>query len=1212
MKEASPPKAAQSTAATHKNIGSGPAGIAATPPGYGIDFLDADSRRKEHNPIIHVPAIIDVGRGKRTNKGNAASLMRNHLQQGKGASVLQKKPRIGASNDPLEQEADRVADQVLSGSTVSDISHSVPGTNRKTAQSYEGSEEVPASVDQVLASSGKPLDSNIRQDMEQRFSQDFSNVRVHTGGAAEQSALDMNANAYTVGNNIVFGPGQFAPGYHGGLRLLAHELTHVMQQANGATMLQRQVVLSQVNPPLPVEEIRTRYRLLDATLTRLDEKYKAITGAPDKILAAQNRSSWDQALIAAASGALLPDDARAYSNAIRGAAEILERTERVIPALVLQRQTLSTASAPADSQAGYAAAFDKVITAYLDAIARCLDSDADKAFNDAEAAAEALPAALIEVDLTHVESHSPSYDLIEERRKEMVAWSQWVRGELKNLGPLVQAVKTARETRASDLPQREAALAEEREFVELSLEGLGHWEKGLLAYEYLADEGNLIMTAYRSVGRILRRCAGMRDAAFARDLKLLRDRVGAHASDPNVDQFYRGLPVIAFGSRFLVQLGVTIIAAYVTAGLGTLVMGGGAGASTAAGGTSLLATAGSVAVEAISFTLISRGLLAALPGKQGANDSILADLLWNLGLFTVLRGISVGVKGALAAKGLPALTGIATAVTSFPLLQGYGLLRYRLAKGEWPSDAERAQMTAENIVMLGALTAGMSAMQGLLSAKGKLTELGKFYKKYGWRFETLDVGRRVLENRLADLGKSTTKVSPSDVQDVNDKAKIIEDEFKKILDEVKADTSIDLGKIRDELTKAGKDAPEGASELLERELGILGSGERVRLRGAGGTRFFSYEWGKTGVLEAALRKLGAIVKKSADPTTGLRTLTAELVAGEPPMVFQERTEIMPEHPVDLSDPVVQKLLADFAIADSKAIRLVQLLLERELAKNPMPDADAAKRMAGPVRVVRRYLTELKAGSKEPVEKSLTDLGPTAREATAKNKALVAAAKTLVAGGLLEDAGWLSARTDEEFLGILGERLATREVFAAAAKRAGTRVITGVHFIGDAFVDAARTQPAMRSGGGPFVNTDVTSELDYLVVIEPTPGNFEYTSVQNAKVTKDTAKSLVAAKEQNANAIEALDAHKAGRAAAIKEGATIARYATVTKIVGTDAQTGAVVDLTGKVRAGKAVSEETIGAKGDKGYSKELPYSYGEIKQMVKVLRELQLMKAIGE
>ena len=76
--------------------------------------------------------------------------------------------------------------------------------------------------------------------MEQRFGHDFSSVRVHTGAAAEQSAQDVNAHAYTMGHDIVFGAGRFAPETHTGRSLLAHELTHVVHQAGrGMPSIQR-------------------------------------------------------------------------------------------------------------------------------------------------------------------------------------------------------------------------------------------------------------------------------------------------------------------------------------------------------------------------------------------------------------------------------------------------------------------------------------------------------------------------------------------------------------------------------------------------------------------------------------------------------------------------------------------------------------------------------------------------------------------------------------------------------------------------------------------------------------------------------------------------------------------------------------------------------------------------------------------------------------
>ncbi|NHN79643.1 DUF4157 domain-containing protein [Azotobacter chroococcum] len=113
----------------------------------------------------------------------------------------------------------------------SPVSSALPRIQRYMTQPSMAAGVAPASVHRVLASPGRPLELGLRQDMEQRFGHDFSQVRVHTGSAAEQSAREVNANAYTVGHDIVFGGGRFAPTSNAGQRLIAHELTHVMQQS---------------------------------------------------------------------------------------------------------------------------------------------------------------------------------------------------------------------------------------------------------------------------------------------------------------------------------------------------------------------------------------------------------------------------------------------------------------------------------------------------------------------------------------------------------------------------------------------------------------------------------------------------------------------------------------------------------------------------------------------------------------------------------------------------------------------------------------------------------------------------------------------------------------------------------------------------------------------------------------------------------------------
>ncbi len=80
--------------------------------------------------------------------------------------------------------------------------------------------------------------------MEPRFGYDFSKVRVHTDARAAESAQAVNASAYTVGRNVVFGTGQYVPETHEGRRLLGHELTHVVQQSEGISPLQQELTVS--------------------------------------------------------------------------------------------------------------------------------------------------------------------------------------------------------------------------------------------------------------------------------------------------------------------------------------------------------------------------------------------------------------------------------------------------------------------------------------------------------------------------------------------------------------------------------------------------------------------------------------------------------------------------------------------------------------------------------------------------------------------------------------------------------------------------------------------------------------------------------------------------------------------------------------------------------------------------------------------------------
>ncbi|MBV8900942.1 MAG: DUF4157 domain-containing protein [Verrucomicrobia bacterium] len=146
---------------------------------------------------------------------------------------------VNKRGDTYEQEADKVAAQVLTRTAYPSLTSAPPRIQRLSGEPNGPVVRAPAGVAQALASPGRPLESGLRRDMEQRFGQDFSQVRVHTDAKSAESARAVNARAYTVGRDIVFGAGQYAPETETGRRLLAHELVHTTQQRGGVVRVQR-------------------------------------------------------------------------------------------------------------------------------------------------------------------------------------------------------------------------------------------------------------------------------------------------------------------------------------------------------------------------------------------------------------------------------------------------------------------------------------------------------------------------------------------------------------------------------------------------------------------------------------------------------------------------------------------------------------------------------------------------------------------------------------------------------------------------------------------------------------------------------------------------------------------------------------------------------------------------------------------------------------
>lgn len=156
--------------------------------------------------------------------------------------------RTGWVHDPHEHEAQGIAQRPVSRAVGGLLQRAcacggTPGPDGECAEcrakrlelQRKGGDQTPAVappiVHEVLASRGKPLDAPSRSFFEQRLGFDLGSVRVHTDDRAAASARAVDARAYTVGNDVVFGADEYAPSTQSGKQLLAHELAHVAQQA---------------------------------------------------------------------------------------------------------------------------------------------------------------------------------------------------------------------------------------------------------------------------------------------------------------------------------------------------------------------------------------------------------------------------------------------------------------------------------------------------------------------------------------------------------------------------------------------------------------------------------------------------------------------------------------------------------------------------------------------------------------------------------------------------------------------------------------------------------------------------------------------------------------------------------------------------------------------------------------------------------------------
>jgi len=222
----------------------------------------------------------------------------SHTKNEKGL-FFQAKLTVNQPGDVYEQEADAMADHVMAKTDHNEKTFFSPvGDNvQRKCQHCEDEEKVhrkegpsgggqkssdPDSYAASLGSSGQPLPESSRQFFEPHFGQDLSNVRIHTDSIAAKSADSINALAYTTGNDIVFNSGQYSPETDSGKKLMAHELTHVLQQTQNGQQIQRKPLTK----PQLIAKIKTYgiTAVLDDTSTfsdvELDLVDQALAGLP--------------------------------------------------------------------------------------------------------------------------------------------------------------------------------------------------------------------------------------------------------------------------------------------------------------------------------------------------------------------------------------------------------------------------------------------------------------------------------------------------------------------------------------------------------------------------------------------------------------------------------------------------------------------------------------------------------------------------------------------------------------------------------------------------------------------------------------------------------------------------------------------------------------------------------------------------------------------
>ncbi|MCB9676213.1 MAG: DUF4157 domain-containing protein [Alphaproteobacteria bacterium] len=546
--------------------------------------------------------------------------------------------------------------------------------------------------------------------------------------------------------------------------------------------------------------------------------------------------------------------------------------------------------------------YDAAREAWIEALTQLYTTGDLEAYSGAVAVMEALPRALVRLDIAVAAEREGAFASLSPHRTQMTAFAEWM---LTSLEAWEADAAAQADAETSD-PELLARL----DHLTVCMDLLQHWDHAVSAATALESGYSFTRVFHADIGidAVLALVEAMEAPARAGETTTLRESVAEFAANEDIKELYREIPDILRSSGIVVGIGITLVAALAT--MGTMSwLGAGAGAGVGAGAAAGTGSAGaasgltamgvaqgvgSLAVGAFVFTSTHRA--GAMLLDQPVHGSFLGDFLWNFGLFGALKGVSTGIRAVMLAR-----SGARTAITigaaapppayfavqtgaALTSLQLYGMFRMRIEQGRWPTAREHGEMALQGVIVI-ALLGGLHLHLESRSAAGRLQA------QFGPRFSEIETQMRALETEAGRAAAEGDGTVPPELQA---RAEALQTQMDGLLGEARTWVAAEglADGLRSQL--AGMDHLEVASQSLTRSLGMPA---RVALRPSGRPNQHSYRSGETDAVVDSLRDQGADVTVRAPSTVEHdggslvlpRTVVARFADGRGLMTLTERT-----------------------------------------------------------------------------------------------------------------------------------------------------------------------------------------------------------------------------------------------------------------------------------------------------------------------------------